>query len=146
MSAPFNKFAGTLEDCIIELMRLPELALPPNALDNLTSGKSENRDKCPRIVVSLEDGEEAVYQSGIYRGTLKIRCITDIDSGDRAAAEALFGAVCDFIQLPDLKARLNATGKVFIHGFGLPEYSRSEAGDRDWTDTISLNVFGFATS
>jgi hypothetical protein len=151
MPQPHNNFPAALEDAMIQLLASADAALPADAKANLRPSKSDDPNLFPRVAVHVANGEEAIYQSGIYTCPLTIRCHTDIDDGTtqfsaqkRAAAEALFGRVLDVIQWTTLKAELDATGKVFIHGFGSPSLSHTQIGEREWIDEVTLDVVGFA--
>src|SRR5689334_23156573 len=98
MPSPSNRFPSALEDAFLTLLASADAALPSAAKANLAPSKSEDPNKYPRVVVIVESGEEAVYQSGIYKCPLKIRCHTDIDAGDRVSAEDLSARVLDVVQ------------------------------------------------
>ena len=154
MSAPYNKFPAALEAAFVALLQHADAALPATvqptgsavaAAVTVTVAKSEDLAKFPRIVVQCGQAKEAIYQSGIYRAPLTITVLTDIDTADASIANSLFAKVADVCQWVDLKERLNALGTVFIHGFGDVTLSPNETlGDRQWQESVQLDVVGFA--
>jgi len=147
-----NNFAAALEKVVVALLQI-ETGQPSGI--TITRAKQEGLPEdgetaeriqiLPRVVVAAENPVEAIYQTGIYSARLTIDCLTDIDSRDNAAADALLAWVANFLQRTDLKTLLMSTHLLFIHGLGSPSHTTNQVGDRQWAESVSLDVIGYAT-
>jgi hypothetical protein len=138
----FNTFQIALEDAFVQLLQSPTAEIPAGT--HIATGKSEDINLLPRIVVATGNLTEAIYQSGIYRANVEIICKTSIDAGDRDSASELFGKVADMVQRTNLRQDLIDTGKVYVHGLMEPTIDHNAYGDREWADTIRIQVVGMS--
>lgn len=154
MPPPKNRFCPVLEEVMVAILKSPDAQIPATvkAPDRdepanvlITVAKAEDPAACPRIIVKTSVAQEAIYQTGIYKTMLEIMVVTDSDTAAASDANEIFARVVDVIQWTTLKDVLNATGKVFIHGFGSPTLNHNEEfGDRQWLESVLIEVTGFA--
>lgn len=142
MSA-YNVFENNIESNMMEIIGA-YLTTQGFVSAAVVRGEDATVETLPRVIVHCTEGEEVVYQSSNYRVKLNATVKCDLDSGSPIQSAVLFGTVFDVFQMDDLIAQLNAFSNVLIKGLVLLDHNVEDVGDRMWSKTVSMDVFGYA--
>lgn len=141
MNAPINVFEDRVETGLIAILQ--EVFTRQGVRCRLTRGESDSKKTYPLCTVSSSDGEEAIFQTAIWRLTVEVIVECDVDTSALADSAAIFGAVLDVLQDRDLILKLEAAGRVKVKGFVFGTQRVNELGDRLWSKTATADVFGY---
>jgi len=141
------------EHLVKELVKLMEAFLLDNygSVAEVLPGQEKDVEVSPRVVVSATSMIEAIFNTGIYEATVEFTARINLDAEgatDQSNADSigeLYGAIMDFVQQPELKQQLIATGKLRIQGIVLEDARLDTVDDRRWWKGCNVKFYGYAT-
>ena len=149
MATAINSFEEICVDALVTMLQA--FLVVQGSSSVVVPGQETSTETSPRVVVSAANSMEGIFQSGIYDLTVEFSARVNLDATDSNKVTnpdsigQLFGHIMDFLQQPDLKQQVTATGKVFLHGVVLEDQKLDQVDDRRWWKTTAMKFHGFAT-
>lgn len=140
MPPPYNTFDSAVEKACVRLIK----ASCGSLCENIVGSDNTDPDVLPRVIVSTEDMEEIIYQTGNYRGRVEITIKTNIGNQTSEDSETLFASVLDVFQQVDFNNQMTATGLMVCQGSIIQQLTPSGTEDQMWTKKFDVDIFGLS--